>query len=340
MEDHMRAIAVISFLTALCIVAAVSLPATVCADTRPDAHAPIGVMGEHIHEAGEWMLSYRFMFMRMDGNRDGTSSVSTARVLQDFPVTPTDMDMQLHMIGAMYAPTDSLTLMGMLPILDLSMDHVTRMGRRFTTTATGPGDLRLTALYNVYRNHMHSVLLNLGLSTPTGSINERDDTPAGKDQKLPYPMQLGSGTWDLLPGVTYLGQTEHWSWGFQPMGTLRLGTNSEDYRLGRRVDMSLWGARKVTEWLSASLRLGTSIWFNIHGNDPELNPNMVPTADPDRRGGERLDLLFGVNGSAPHGVLEGARLAIEGGLPIYQSLDGPQLETDWLLTIGVQWAFG
>jgi len=38
--------------------------------------------------------------------------------------------------------------------------------------------------------------------------NERDDTPAGSNQKLPYPMQLGSGTIDLLPAIIYIGQTD------------------------------------------------------------------------------------------------------------------------------------
>lgn len=37
--------------------------------------------------------------------------------------------------------------------------------------------------------------------------------------------------------------------------------------------------------------------------------------------------------------MKGAKLAIEGGFPVYQSLDGPQLETDWLITAGLKWAF-
>jgi len=30
--------------------------------------------------------------------------------------------------------------------------------------------------------------------------------------RLEYPMQLGSGTFALRPGLTYLGQTERWAW--------------------------------------------------------------------------------------------------------------------------------
>lgn len=39
----------------------------------PDDHAPLGVMGDHVHNAGEFMVSYRFSRMSMEGNRDGTS---------------------------------------------------------------------------------------------------------------------------------------------------------------------------------------------------------------------------------------------------------------------------
>ncbi len=55
----------------------------------------------------------------------------------------------------------------------------------------------------------------------------------------------------------------------------------------------------------------------------------------------RADLLFGANLLAPRelGLLAGHRLAVEGGLPVYQRLDGPQLETDWLLTVGWQKSF-
>ena len=104
---------------------------------RPDAHAPIGVMGDHVHHAGDWMLSYRYARMRMDGNRDRTDSVSRREILNPPPgtlqVAPTDMDMSMHMFGLMVAPHDRVTLMAMLPFVDKEMDHVTVTGQRFTT---------------------------------------------------------------------------------------------------------------------------------------------------------------------------------------------------------------
>lgn len=303
---------------------------------RHTEYAPIGVMGDHVHGAGEFMLSYRFMYMEMDGNRDGTSGVSANQVFRrGYMVAPTSMSMEMHMVGAMYAPTDALTLMAMLPHTRLSMDHVTRMGGRFTTESDGIGDFKLGALLAVLRSETHHIHLNLGVTAPTGSIDERDVTPMGPDQKLPYPMQLGSGTFDLLPGVTYLGQAGPWSWGAQLGGTIRMGTNDEGYSLGNRARATLWGAFRWTAFVSTSLRLDGQAWGDIDGADRDLNPSVVPTADPALRAGERIDLLFGVS-LGGHGALEHHRLSVEAGLPVYQYLDGPQLETDFLVTAGYQ----
>ena len=123
------------------------------------------------------------------------------------------------------------------------------------------------------------------------------------------------------------------------MSTFRLNKNHNDYRLGNRYTTSVWGARLLTHWLSTSLRLQGSWWGNIHGADPALDPGMVPTADPDLRAGRRLDLLFGANIFAQDGWLAGNRLSVEGGLPIYQWLDGPQLETDWMFRVSWDWTF-
>ncbi len=249
----------------------------------------------------------------------------------------------MHMPMVMYAPTDDLTLMAMLPIIRLSMDHKTKSGIRFTTKSEGIGDLKVEALYTFYRYRtwQQRFIFHAGLSFPTGSIDEKDflaKRAAGK-KKLPYPMQLGSGTYDLSPGITYIGQTENWGWAAEFIPTIRPGRNSNGYRLGNRYDLGARLIRRLTDWLSTSLRLDGQIWENIHGADPDLDRTLVPTADPDRRAGKRVDLLLGFDLYAPKGKLKGHRLAIEGGLPIYQWLDGPQLETDWRLSVGWQWVF-
>ena len=91
--------------------------------------------------------------------------------------------------------------------------------------------------------------------------------------------------------------------------------------------------------MSMTARLDGHGWKDIHGSDSSLNPIMVPTADPDLRAGERLDMVFGLNVYAPEGRFSGHRVTIEGGLPVYQRLDGPQLETKWQMRVAWEYTF-
>ena len=94
-------------------------------------HAPIGVMGDHLHAQGEWMLSYRFMSMRMEDNLRGSQSISPESIASaglNLRVVPVEMKTDMHMFGAMYAPSDKLTLMLMLNYLQKEMDHITFQG--------------------------------------------------------------------------------------------------------------------------------------------------------------------------------------------------------------------
>jgi hypothetical protein len=301
---------------------------------------PINVLGSHTHLQGEWMLGYRYMFMKMEGDRSGTERVSHEEVLQVYPVAHTKMTMDMHMLELMFAPRDELTLMAMLPYKHMTMDHINRAGVRYTTVSKGLGDLSLMALYTLrgeVRKKENRLLLNAGLSIPTGSINKRDDTPTRRNAKLEYPMQLGSGTLDLMPGLTYLAESETWSWGAQAIATIRLGKNDNGYRFGNEHRLTAWGVYKVSDWFGPSVRLMWQRWGNVHGADPELDPATNAAFDPRRQKGRRLDLFLGANLYAPRGKLKGHRLTIEGGRPVYQSLKGPQLETDWTWSIG--WSY-
>lgn len=324
---------------------------------RPDDHAPIGVMGDHLHPKGGWMASFRYMRMDMEPNRIGTTDVSPSQILRptgtlgSYGTVPTFMSMNMYMFGLMYAPSDRVTLMGMFPFIDTKMDHLTMTGVAFTTESDGIGDIGFSALIEIFDIHDNQLILNAGMTFPTGSINRTDATPAsgGMNVLLPYPMQLGSGTWDLMPGLTYNGQVTHFSWGAQVMGKIRLGSNEQNYTLGNAYDVTGWGAWATSDWVSLSGRLKWSQWFDIRGQDTRLQSPMpaafptaasfIPTADPNLRGGERLDIGPGLNFIVPRGPLRGVRLAVEALFPVYQSLDGPQLAQDWTVIAGTQYAF-
>lgn len=342
--------------------AAMLLPVMAAADHRADAHAPIGVMADHFHAKGEWMLSYRFMTMSMSGNRSGTSDQSAEEIVTTEPnpffgmpgqpptlrVVPTEMTMDMHMFGLMYAPTDRLTLMAMANYLDNSMDHTTYAGPvgttvlgEFTTATSGWSDTRVSALYALVDRPSFRLHAILGLSLPTGSTTETDDilTPMNMRPtvRVPYPMQLGSGTVDPVVGLSMAGQADRLGWGAQWNSVFRTGNNDEGYRLGDVHEVTGWVSWLINDPASVSLRLSHRDRGNISGQDPSIM-GPVQTADPNRHAFERTEVGVGLN-LAGQDRLAGWRAGLEWQVPIREKLDGPQLRMDSTLTFGLQKAF-
>lgn len=298
---------------------------------------PINVLGSHTHLKNDIMVGYRYMYTDMSHNQDGTHEVSEEEVLSQYPVVHTRMAMQMHMLEAMYAPSDSITLEAMVPFSDIWMDHLDRTGERSRASSSGLSDVGFMGLFNVVGNPRtlgHRLVINAGFTAPTGSVDEGQN-----GRRYEYALQLGSGTWDLKPGLTYLGNSDLFSWGAQALGTIRLGENEHDYRLGNGYRVSGWVQAKVFDWFGPSARLDWHGWEDIHGADPQLNPNRNPAFDATKQAGERLDFLLGLNFYVPHGLLKGNRFSIEGGLPLYQNIDGPNLGVDWLVTVGWTYMF-
>ncbi len=313
-------------------------------DARPGAG---NILGSHIHHKGELMVGYMSMTMDMDGLQDGSEhDLSRSVVLDNYMVTPVSMRMEMHGVMLMYAPTDSLTLMAMTHYQRTSMKHETRMGQEFTTRTSGMGDSQIGLSHAFFDGTVHKWVLNASVSLPTGSVSALVETPAGT-AKAPYPMQLGSGTFDLLPGITYLGLYESFQWGAQLNGTIRLGNNDQGYRLGDALRFSAWARYAVTDWFAPGLRVLYSAQGDVIGEDEDLNPNMVPTADPNLQKRQRLDLIpsleFALTRDTAKPVfgrdVGEAVLIFELHVPVYQYLKGPQLETDWILHVGIQWTY-
>jgi len=288
-------------------------------------------------QAGQWMIGYQFMLEKLDGTLDGTHDISEAKVLDRFDAAPTDMTMQMHMAMVMYAPTDKLTLMAMLPYVSMSMGELQRDGTQSTERSEGIGDLELRGMYSLYatKDLRHKLLANFGVGLPTGSINERD--PEG--ERMEYPMQTGSGTFSLLPGFTYLGQALPWGWGADFGSTLRIGRNDVGYRLGNRYQLGVSVARELTNWVSLSLGARGEYWENISGEDPLLDPTTEPTKDTNLQGGKRISALFGITFHPQEGLLKGQHIHIQAEVPVVQSLDGPQLQRSLVIRAGWQFEF-
>ena len=299
-----------------------------------DVPLPFGIM---VGRAGKWMVGYQYMFEKLDGLLDGANGISQADVLARFETTPTDMTMHMQMGMIMYAPTDAFSVMAMLPHTSMSMGELHRDGTRSTERSSGIGDLEVRGLYSLYqaKDLRHRILANVGVGLPTGSVNQVD----GEGIRTEYPMQTGSGTYSLLPGVAYLGQALPGSWGANANATMRFRRNEHAYRLGNRYEPSLWVGRQLTHLVSLSTGASGEFWNNIHGSDSLLDPADEPTKDSNRQGGKRLSTSAQLTVHPANGLFKDAQFLVQGDTPVMQSLDGPQLKRRYTLHAAVQWEF-
>ncbi len=321
-------------------------------DIHAHDHAPAGVMLDHmLPEAGDFMVGYRYMYHSQTGDTlRGSDAASDQDIISQgcgselCRVTPQEMRMHMHMLDIMYAPTDWLNLMLMPQFLDMEMTlrdledapppppgappgHFTRHG------TGGVGDTSMFALLKLYGVPGHHMHLGLGLSAPTGEVDiPLRRTHEADPEFIHYHMQLGSGTWDLLPSLTYTGQLARWSWGGQLSGIYRLEEeNDSGYALGDQFQATAWGGYALSDWLSASVRGVYTTQGEIRGTfDGQVGHKgrQGPMDFPMNYGGRFWDIGLGLSAEVPIAGLKDNRLSVEWLQPVAEDFNGFQLERD------------
>lgn len=299
---------------------------------RPDGHAPIGVMADHTHGKGEWMIGYKALITYGQRNLDGTQRISLSEIFEEgYVMASKNMLMQMHMLEIMYAASNNLTLMLMADFMihNMAHAHAPGFGQDHSHNTVGLSDLSLTGLYKFLDNRNQRAHIELGFTIPTG----RYDFFEG------YNMQLGTGTADMIGGVTYLLQSQSLSYGAQLRSRFSFYENSRGYQHSNKHLATFWAGYMVNEWFSPLLRIEYNRWGNIKGRDPQLDPSVDPARDPNRQGGDRIDIGIGTNFYFRSGALKGVRIAAEVLPPLFQRLDGPQISQDIATVFGIQYAF-
>ena len=300
--------------------------------SRPDSHAPISVMGDHIHKQGEFMWSYRYMSMSMDGVLNASSDISfeTYNSETSYMSYLDSMTMTMHMLGGMYAQSDKFTWMLMIPYLNNDMVVRAKMGGAFSSmNSAGIGDVKFGALYGVLDDVAVKAHFNFAVSLPTGAI----DATSGS-MVVGYPMQLGSGTFDLRPSFTSIHFFNNLSFGSQFNAIIRMGENDQGYRLGNLFNHKIWFSRSFDAFsLSSSLIYDQAL--AITGQHSGIMTVMNAAQDAANSGYTQLTATVGVNVSLDNGY----RVAAEYLLPVYQDVTGYQMNKSGSVIFGVQKAY-
>jgi len=346
-------------------------------DIEPDANMPIGSTssssGSHSHASshqhhkippatimfghmldkpGDFMAGYRFMYHWTGGNMmQGAHKASDQTIVnqgcgdQGCQFAPTYMDMRMHMLDLMYAPTKWLNVMLMPTFMDMDMNLRQLAGARVDPSGAhhhGAAGHESGAVSDTYFSSLiklldipgHRVHVNLGFSAPTGKTDIKIRRTHKEDGGLiHFGMQLGSGTWDFTPSLTYLGERNRWSWGAQFSGVKRMEAhNKSGYRLGDVFQATGWGGVDLTHWLTATVR-GAYTWQDaIHRDFNQFNARIGPMDFPRNYGGQFWDMGFGVNARIPSGRFAGNQFGFEWVQPVRSDFNGFQLNRQGMLS--------
>lgn len=316
---------------------------------------PAGIMfGHMLDKPGDFMMGYRLMLGRADGSMmHGSHKVSDPVVVEQgcsdtspCRFTPTYMDMRMHMLDIMYAPTKWWNVMLMPTFMDMDM-NLRRLDKApppvpgvhehqgIAGHETGAvGDTYFSSLIKLISIPGHRIHMNLGFSAPTGKVDIELRRMAKVDGGLiHFGMQLGSGTWDFMPGLTYTGEKNRWSWGAQVSGVKRLEEkNKSGYRLGDLAQATTWGGYDLTRWLTASVR-GAYTWQDAVQRDfDSFNARIGPMDFPANHGGQFWDIGLGMNAVIPDGRFAGNRFGFEWIQPVKNDFNGYQLDRKGMLS--------
>lgn len=314
--------------------------------------SPAGIMISHGHPKGGWMVSYTFMNMMMNGNLSGTEKVSDDEIfINDYSMSPQKMQMDMHMLMAMYGLTGRLSFMLMASYSDYRMDmksyaagHVHggsgAPSLNHTHHTSGVGDTKLWALYKLVNGEGSSLVLSAGLNLPSGNYK----IPAGEHaiiegERQAYMMQLGSGSYDLMPGLTFYKKSGKLAWSAQALANIRPFENPLGYHIGSDLTLNVWGAYYFGSAFSASLRAEGFEGGKINGSDPMIYVLSEPDANPDNHGGTKANAYAGINFYFNKSFMRNSKIGVELGLPFYQNLNGPQMATQYSLNAGIVKSF-
>lgn len=304
---------------------------------------------------GTWQFDYRYSDVYFEGYRDGSEPLSVedvlfrpgeARTAENFPVVPTKMEQRVHLVDVSHDVAPGWRVSARVPWVQQRTNHVSIVPGfdTFDIETSGFGDISLlvTRMSQARADRTSSVAA--GITLPTGSIEERGETPRGPGLMIvPYSMQIGSGTTDLLAGLSLggvraeLGRLGQASWTVSTQARLRMGANERGYRLGHQLTTELQlGTRPWARvWPLAGLTWAMS--GRIVGEDSSLTipgpfPYPAPVTNPSLYGGTIVNARVGVE--IPLSIQPGrasarTSLTIQAARRVYAWLYGPQPPESW-----------
>ncbi|MEM1295313.1 MAG: hypothetical protein AAGH89_08100, partial [Verrucomicrobiota bacterium] len=284
----------------------------------------------------KFYFGYSYVRVQADGLINGSRRVSQEFVLADFPVTPTDMTIDIHSFYLRWQPSGPFSFEASMPYVWQNTDLRTAY-TAFSMQTEGFGDLVLRPTYHRHLVGCTTLSASLALSIPTADL-DRDLT----NTILPYAAQVTSGSYELRPKIEFSGglfDLPNWESGVAGGATLRLDDNDDGFRFGDLYWASAWIQNSVNDWMDVTgFILGTH-WKEIDGISNTLPTGPAPPFDPENYGGDLFEVGGRLRLTYPGDPYRDRHLAVQYAVPLHQNLNGTQLRLGWTLGVSTGWSF-
>ncbi len=270
-------------------------------------------------------LDLRADYFNQNQLRNGTGTVNTGAI-----ALPAEQEIQETTINRNYtltldySPSADWGVAVQIPYYNRYHTSIAEGDTDISTSHTDSlGDVRVLGRYQGFADD-HSSGVQFGLKLATGSIHNSfiDGPQAGN--ALDRGLQPGTGTTDLLAGVYHFG-TLNRDWDYFAQALVQQPLDSrEDFRPGTGLNMNV-GARYV-----ANETLVPHVQLNMRAEKRESGAN----ADVDNSGATLVYLSPGITLNASKSLKPYAFVQ----LPIYQRVNGYQLEPRYLFSIGLHYS--
>src|SRR5882724_8285693 len=271
-------------------------------------------------------MDFRFDYFNQDQLRSGTGKVDRGAI-----AFPTDREIQQTTVNRNYNLTLDYTANKdwgasvLIPYFDRFHTTIVDGDTDISESKTSSlGDVRVLGRYQGF-SPSHNFGLQFGLKLPTGSYDNNFRSGPQEGELLDRGLQPGTGTTDLLVGAFQFGALSR-DWDYFAQALIQQPLNSkDDFRPGTGINVNL-GVRYVAfESFTPHLQI------NARAEKRESGAN----ADVENSGATLAYLSPGVT------VPLGEKFRVYGffQVPVYQRVNGYQLEPRYTVSAGVQYTF-
>jgi hypothetical protein len=267
----------------------------------------------------------RFDYFKQKDYRHGTDSISRGNIPADNEIQDTTINRNLT-LGLDHSFNQDWAINVLLPVFNRSHgtygedgDYPDRAAI-VTSSSKGIGDLRIIGRYQGLSAD-HSTGLTFGLKLPTGETDDKfkDGSP------LDRGLELGTGTTDLLLGAYHFGNINR-DWDYFAQATVQIALNTyHNFRPGNGLNASAGVRYMGFESVIPQLQLNARAEKRESGSE----------ADKPNSGATLIYISPGVTVPINKNVQAFGFFQI----PIYQHVNGYQLEPSVLLSAGLRYSF-